>query len=238
MNIVLESVKLKEEELLCYSQTNEPIELGCIGHLRGDFGSSGKEFNVTWFDHANKDKNDSYFKAVFDEIIDEFRANKGLLLDRVGMFNYCCEHPDCRNTHSYTDQCWEFRVLTNDHAFYIRCTPAVGDYNLYVYAYDKDMLMNRLSQERGLPRYCYSYLPTTREEIRIDFAENGYCPYRKITSDRSAKEMNRELGVMPAQAEAMLCGSMFGWNTSGTDPKNYDEKGKLLPKSKSDREAR
>lgn len=48
--------------------------------------------------------------------------------------------------------------------------------------------------------------------------------------------MNHELGITPAQAEAMKVGSMFDWNAPGADPKNYDENGKLV-KKKNDREA-
>lgn len=116
------------------------------------------------------------------------------------------------------------------YMLYLRCCPdVVDDYNFYVYAYDKQMLMKTLAEERGLPLYCYGYLPTTGEEIRIDFATSGYTPYRKLKSDKDVKEINREIGVTPAQAEAMKVGSMFGWNVPGADPKSYDEKGKPIP---------
>ena len=48
-------------------------------------------------------------------------------------------------------------------------------------------------------------------------------------ADKDVKEINREIGVTPAQAEAMKVGSMFGWNVPGADPKSYDEKGKPIP---------
>ena len=46
--MMLESVKLKEERQLFFAIENETRDYGCIGHLRGDFGS-GKEFWTTWF---------------------------------------------------------------------------------------------------------------------------------------------------------------------------------------------
>ena len=96
--------------------------------------------------------------------------------------------------------------------------------------------MKKLAEERALPLYCYGYLPTTGEEIRIDFATSGYTPYRKLKSDKDVKEINREIGVTPAQAEAMKVGSMFGWNVPGADPKSYDEKGKpISPRSGGER---
>lgn len=42
--MVIEAMKLKEEKDLIYSDENETRELGCIGHLRGDFGRSGNDF--------------------------------------------------------------------------------------------------------------------------------------------------------------------------------------------------
>ena len=97
--------------------------------------------------------------------------------------------------------------------------------------------LNKLAADRGLPRYSYAYLPTTQEEIRVDIAESGYTPIRKQGNARAANEMNRELGITPAQTEAMKVGSMFGWDVPGADPKNYDETGKAI-KKKSGREER
>ena len=62
MNLYTEEIKLKEENRLLYSDTGETKELGCIGHLRGDFGHDGKEFWTTWFPHENHEKNDEVFE--------------------------------------------------------------------------------------------------------------------------------------------------------------------------------
>ena len=136
---------------------------------------------------------------------------------------FCRVRPENR-----LDEQWGFRIFTRDYAIYLRCFPRRGDYNFYAYCYDKEMLLDKLSSDRGLPRYCYSYLPTTKEEIRIDFAEHGYTPYRKQGNGRAAKEMNRELGISEAQAEAMKVGSMFNWNIPAADPKNYERKEKTM----------
>lgn len=153
------------------------------------------------------------------------------------MWDRCYDSPECEISTGIGRR-WEFRLLTNDYALYILCNPEWGDYNFYVHCYDKEMLMNKLAENRGLPRYCYGYLPTEKEEIRIDFATSGYTPYRKMASGRSAKEMNREIGVTPAQAEAMKAGSMFGWNCPAADPKSYNEQGKMIPPKKRGGEAR
>ena len=58
-------------------------------------------------------------------------------------------------------------------------------------------------------------------------------PIRKQWNGRAANEMNRELCISPAQAEAMKVGSMFGWNVPGADQKNYDENRKAIRKKDS-----
>ncbi len=238
MKVKLEPIALNEEAALFYSIPNETKDYGCIGHLRGDFGKDGKEFHTTWFEHQCDELNDDNFGAVFDMVIKELRTEDGPLFDQRKMSEYCGYEKDCKlNGGIYPT--WGFRIMTQRNTLYLRCMPgAIGDYHFYCYAFDTEKLMTKLAYDRGLPRYCYSYLPTTKEEIRIDFGEMGYIPYRKMASDRSAKEMNRELGITPAQAEAMRVGSMFGWNCPGADPKSYDEKGKLLPPSKSGKEER
>ncbi len=232
MTLETEVLHLSEEEQLMYSVKNEAKELGCIGHLRGDFGKDGKEFHTAWFSHENDEKNDEEFRDLFDTLINLFREEGNPLFDRADMRAYCREHPENRiQTGIYPT--WGFRILTQDYAFYLRCMPdAVRDYNFYCYAYDKHLLMSKLAADRGLPRFCYSYLPTTQEEIRIDFATSGYTSYRKLKSDRDVKEINREIAVTPAQAAAMLAGSMFGWDVPGADPKSYDEYGRLKPPAK------
>ena len=78
-----EAVETEAEELLFYSDKERDAALGTIGHLRIDFGRSGEEFNCTWFDHANSEKNDSHFKESFDMFIDDLRT--GVLKSRAGM---------------------------------------------------------------------------------------------------------------------------------------------------------
>ena len=60
-----------------------------IGHLRGDFDSSGYGFYTTWTDTRTQWKTDE-FKAEFDEVINALRSDKyGLLKSRSDMSAYC-----------------------------------------------------------------------------------------------------------------------------------------------------
>lgn len=45
--------------------------------------------------------------------------------------------------------------------------------------------------------------------------------------DMDVDRLNAAAGVSRAQAAAMFMGSMFGWDTPGANPNNYDENGHL-----------
>ena len=105
-----------------------------------------------------------------------------------------------------------------------------GGDELYVHLWNCDNWSIRTEQERfrqkfaeGLPELCFSTLPSTGALICIKRGESGYYPSDWNTPDRAqnrqiADEQNRRLGVTPVMEEAMLCGSMFGWNVPGVDP--------------------
>lgn len=60
-----------------------------IGHLRGDFDSSGYGFYTTWTDTRTQWKTDE-FKTEFDEVINALRSDKyGLLKNRSDKKRRC-----------------------------------------------------------------------------------------------------------------------------------------------------
>ena len=99
------------------------------------------------------------------------------------------------------------------------------------------------AKEKGqaLPYTCFSILPTGGDLIMIERGQRGYI---KIAhSDRDAEKnrltanrMNARFGVSKAQEEAMLAGSMFGWDVPGADPERYDEDGRPKPPEKKETE--
>jgi len=84
-----------------------------------------------------------------------------------------------------------------------------------------------------LPAYCYGILPETGDLILIQQGENGYqkcynsTPYPEQNS-RTAERENRQTGVTPQQAAAMLGGALFGWDSPEAKTENYDLRGKFV----------
>lgn len=94
-----------------------------------------------------------------------------------------------------------------------------------------------------LPEVCFSILPSTGDVIIIKHGESGYYRCEYSTEDKAfnrefANDRNANLGVSKAQVEAMLSGSMYGWDVPAADPKSYDENGTPLRNTKDRGDAR
>ena len=92
-----------------------------------------------------------------------------------------------------------------------------------------------------LPEQCYAVHAETGEIIIVKKGETGFYktdfPTKGITESREfVEEYNQKLGVTKAQAAAMYWGSLYGFNTSGADPRHYDADGNLLKRSRDERE--
>lgn len=71
--------------------------------------------------------------------------------------------------------------------------------------------------QASLPPLCHAEHPETGGIILIRRGEPGYRP---VATDMSADVLNAVLDPVPTslQIEAMLVGSMFGWDVPGADP--------------------
>jgi len=121
---------LPGQEELFYSDSSQ--EENCIGHLRGDFGHGGNEFWTSWWPHATEHKKTTGFRQDFNELVGFLRQD--LLKNRREMARYLQAYPGLvlacsdKGTMGYT-------VSKSSYLFCIRCMPAPGNYDFYIYAY-------------------------------------------------------------------------------------------------------
>lgn len=72
----------------------------------------------------------------------------------------------------------------------------------------------------ALPPLCYARQPSTGATVLIIRGEPGYHP---VETSLTPEQLNSALAVPPtgAQVEALLIGSLFGWNAPGADPAHH-----------------
>ena len=162
-------------------------QTGVIGHLRGDFASSGYGFYTTWFDTRPQRKSDE-FKAEFDEVIHALREDKELLHNRYDMSPFARRFPDSAFKGNYCTE-YGFRVDTEKHAYLLRCNPTKGDYNFYCYCYVKEWLDRHISNAKRasvlstlITRSCF-VSQTAAKSVLLPFgAKSQNAPADILTS--------------------------------------------------------
>ena len=87
-NMVWKPLEAEKLDWLYSGNHEEDLERGCIGHLRGDFGHSGKEFWTGWFDHQPDLKNKA-FQDELQDVVNGLRREGGLLKDFASMSRQC-----------------------------------------------------------------------------------------------------------------------------------------------------
>ncbi len=173
MEMMMRHMK-KEEQKYTYAQSQQiTMQTGLIGYLRGDFGSSGKEFFTTWTDCRIKYKND-VFKETFDEVINTLRRDEQygkVLGSRRELEDYCREHSNGVFAGNYATESG-FRVNAGMYAFLFRLNPSKGDYNMYCFCYLKEYLDHHMEKAKAgvrfiSPNYEKRFILVDGDKIRI-----------------------------------------------------------------------
>ena len=121
---------------LYFSRSEEQDKsAGCVGHLRGDFGS-GKQFYTTWWPHQQDALNTPEFKADIDRTVNWLREQPDSpLRDFDSMNRYCNRYEQiCAIKGALLPSCG-FMVKTKQYVYMLRCTPIKGNYQFYIYCY-------------------------------------------------------------------------------------------------------
>lgn len=133
-----------DEAGLFYSLSPErDAELGCIGHVRIDFGRSGNEFWHSWWPRGPEELNSPEFKAELQTVVDALRKN--VLSSLSGMSRYCWDHNGA--IEGGWSQNYGYIVETEHYRYCLRCNPVPGDYQAYLTCFDKQVQeMNQADQ--------------------------------------------------------------------------------------------
>lgn len=183
------SIRLMKPEEIDFAYTQDQQTLhssGCIGHLRVDMDSTGTGFFSSWDTHSSS-LEDEAFKAEFSELINALRFNEemgGILTNRSSMYKFCHSIPESEITDDGRN--FGFRVDTDKHAYMLRLNPNKGEYNAYIYAYDREMLDQFLepAQEQVVEQ---------DDPITVLVVEPGKEPYVKEI-DPGLKSLQHEVG--------------------------------------------
>ena len=151
--LVWKPIEADKADWLYSGDSEQDLERGCVGHLRGDFGNSGAEFWTSWFDHR-PDLKSTVFHDELQNVVNGLRKEGGLLRNFAAMSRGCREGLPC-------DDSFGFKAESPHYTYCLRCIPRRGDYNFYLYAYDKDFqrehalqkgLKEPLKQQPNMPK--------------------------------------------------------------------------------------
>ena len=123
---------------LYFSRSEEQDKVvGCVGHLRGDFGS-GKQFYTTWWPHQQDALNTPEFKADIDRTVNWLREQSDSPLHDLNAMQFCYKRyrNSCEIKNAVLPSC-AFLVESKQYVYMLRCTPTKGDYNFYMYCYQR-----------------------------------------------------------------------------------------------------
>ena len=122
-----------EEAGVFFAQTPEQDALmGGIGHVRMDFGGSGKEFWHTWHPRGAESLNTPEFKAELQQVVDKLRET--VLKDLSSMRHFCYENGG--KIPGGWSQNYGYVVETENYEYCLRCNPVPGDYQAHLLCYD------------------------------------------------------------------------------------------------------
>ena len=138
LNVMNLKILDQAEENLFFSMDEQADRRnGCIGHFRGDFGN-GKQFYHDWFPHQNNRLNKEPFKSDFQRVVDWLRQDYSPLKDLDSMAAFCRRHEPYSKMEKAILPSHGFRIDTKRFQYMLRCFPEKGDYNFYIYCYDKE----------------------------------------------------------------------------------------------------
>ena len=189
-----------EEAGVFFAQTPEQDALmGGIGHVRMDFGGSGKEFWHTWHPRGAESLNTPEFKAELQQVVDKLRET--VLKDLSSMRRFCYENGG--KIPGGWSQNYGYVVETEHYEYCLRCNPVPGDYQAYLSCYDlNEQKINHAYQplvgrvhfingdaqqfKNRVPAFCRMEKFMKQANIQITFEEEKLRALRRYIAKRDS----------------------------------------------------
>lgn len=127
-----------DEKGMFYSDETKQPERACVGHFRGYYRDGGKMIYSNWFDHRSE-LNVPEFRNEFNQFINDL-LKRGILDTRQHLERFCLRHPEARIAGVEYMDTYGFRTSSEKYSLYLRLSLMPGDYAIYCYAYNRDIL--------------------------------------------------------------------------------------------------
>lgn len=169
-----------DEAGLFFSQhPTEDERLGCIGHVRMDFGRSGNEFWHTWWPRGPEELNSPEFKAELQKVVDELRQS--VLKNRFTMERFCYGHGG--KIPGGWVQNYGYVVETERYRYCLRCDPSPGTYNGYLTCFDLDVQRQNMTQAEQQVVGRVSFI-SGETNVCLSFHPHGRCQHSGLPQMR------------------------------------------------------
>jgi hypothetical protein len=201
---------------------------GVIGYMRADFGKNGRDFWTTWFD-CERNLKTYTFKKEFEDVVNSLRddGQNPPFASRSNLAAFCAENRGIE----LRSRGAGYKIRTLNFSYYARCLPRSGDYDIVLSAYDNRYLLPELAGKHELPEESYTVLPSTGALVLLVKGEKGHFKSEVSSGDPATNrafvyQMNQMCDITRAQEEAMIAGSLHGFDHPAAKPWNYDQNGK------------
>lgn len=148
-------VTMIEEQKYLYAQSVQlQGQTGYIGCLKGDFGSSRKQFHSEWFDANERLKTEEFLK-VLNRVITTLREKGNPFNSLKSMMDFIQIHPDSV-LEKHESRVYGFRIDIEKYSFLLRLNHPVIEYSSYCQCYVREFLDSHIAEARKGIRFITS----------------------------------------------------------------------------------
>ena len=163
------------------SSSQRHLELGIVGQLRFDFGSSPGQVWRTWWRRTDKDMRTPEFKKELEQVVAHMRQE--VLKDLDSMRHWCKENGGVLKN----GQDYGYMVETERYHYCLRCSPSDKSDQAYLTCFDKQAQQMGLT-EKGRQALRDTADPTLPHSYDWHVIEHINTPERQVTHQLPLEE--------------------------------------------------